>query len=114
MAPTVDSSNEWLKGQRCPGCNGRRGKVIARILITRETPYGEYKYWRYTHRVETAATKTIKNGRRKGYTYHVLKRKYCYIPLRENPLARLDNLDSLVERILGVDLIQIRERQLRP
>lgn len=50
---------EWIRGQRCPVCNGRRGKVIARI---RDTHTG-YVYERFTHRVYTALG---------------VKRKYCY------------------------------------
>ena len=51
-------------GVRCPACEGRRGLVIARVLVVRKSPYGEWKYLRYTHRVK------LLDGK--------YKRKYCY------------------------------------
>ena len=54
-------------GERCPACNGKHGLVIARVKVTRKSPYGEWKYTRYTHRNRLA------DG--------TLKRKYCYMPL---------------------------------
>jgi hypothetical protein len=52
-------------GMPCPGCKGNRGAIIARVLVTRRSPYGEWTYTRYTHRTRLA------DGR--------LKRKYCYV-----------------------------------
>ena len=41
--------------------------VIARVIVTRRSPYGVWKYTRYTHRTRLA------DGS--------LKRKYCYVPM---------------------------------
>ena len=56
-------------GVRCPGCRGSRGQVIAKVTVMRKSPYGEWRYTRYTHRTRLA------DGR--------LKRKYCYVPLEQ-------------------------------
>ncbi len=53
--------------------------VIARLLVIRKSPYGEWKYIRYTHRTHLA------DGR--------LKRKYCYYSLQKHPEA-LVSLES--------------------
>lgn len=57
-------------GERCPKCNGVRGRVIARISVVKKYNDGfkihEYKYLRLTHR------KVLRDG--------TLKRTYCYIP----------------------------------
>jgi len=79
----VEAANKWVKGQRCPKCNGRRGKVIAYNLTTRKSPYGSYRYHRFTHRVELKERLTIRSGPRKGFQYFAKKRKYCYIPLED-------------------------------
>jgi hypothetical protein len=71
--PTVDRHGDSLGLPpggihiRCPKCDGRRGAVIAKVIVTRKSPYGEWKYIRYTHRSRLA------DGR--------LKRKYCYAPI---------------------------------
>jgi len=52
---------------RCPVCDGRRGAVIAKVQVVRKSPYGEWRYTRYTHRTR------LSDGR--------LKRKYCYAPV---------------------------------
>ena len=75
--------NKWVKGQRCPKCNGQRGKVIAYNVVTRTGQYGSYKYHRFTHRVELKERLTILSGPRKGYQYFAKKRKYCYVPVEE-------------------------------
>jgi len=79
----VEAPNKWVKGQRCPKCNGRRGKVIAYNLVTRRSRYGSYRYHRFTHRVELKERLTIKSGPRKGLQYFAKKRKYCYLPIGE-------------------------------
>lgn len=76
----MESVNKWVKGQRCPKCGGRRGKVIAYNVAVRSGPYGTYKYHRFTHRVELKERRTIKSGPKKGFLYFAKKRKYCYVP----------------------------------
>jgi len=51
-------------GERCKVCKGNRGQIVARVQVIRKSPYGEWKYIRYTHRVR------LSNG--------AFKRKYCY------------------------------------
>lgn len=55
-------------GERCPKCNGVRGRVIARVHVVKKYNDGfkihEYKYLRLTHR------KMLRDG--------TLKRTYCY------------------------------------
>ena len=53
-------------GEMCPSCKDKRGLVIAKVQVERRSPYGEWKYTRYTHRTRLA------DG--------TLKRKYCYAP----------------------------------
>ena len=79
----MEAANKWVKGQRCPKCDGRRGKVIAYNVVERSGPYGTYRYHRFTHRVELRESKTIVSGPKKGLTYYVKKRKYCYVPYDE-------------------------------
>jgi len=81
--PTVEAPNTWVKGQRCPKCGGRRGKVIAYNLAERTGQYGTYRYHRFTHRVELKERKTIASGPRKGFQYFAKKRKYCYVPVED-------------------------------
>gem|GEM_PF-1998724 len=50
---------------RCPRCNGKRGRVVATVSVIRKSPYGEWHYFRYTHRI------VLKDGS--------VKRKYCYV-----------------------------------
>ena len=78
----MDEPNKWVKGQRCPKCDGQRGKVIACNLVTRASPYGSYQYYRFTHRVELKERRMVKTGPRKGFLYFVKKRKYCYLPVQ--------------------------------
>lgn len=81
------AANKWVKGQRCPKCNGRRGKVIAHNIVTRNSPYGSYQYHRFTHRVELRERLVIKSGPRKGFQYFAKKRKYCYVPVVDTKVA---------------------------
>jgi hypothetical protein len=64
-----------MPGERCPKCNGVRGRVIARVTVVKKYNDGfkvhEYKYLRLTHR------KLLRDG--------TLKRTYCY--LAANPKA---------------------------
>ena len=76
----MEAPNKWVKGQRCPKCGGRRGKVIAYNVAERSSHYGTYKYHRFTHRVELKERRAIKSGPRKGFLYFAKKRKYCYVP----------------------------------
>jgi hypothetical protein len=55
--------------------------VIAYNLVARKSPYGEYKYHRFTHRVELKERREIASGPRKGFRYFAKKRKYCYLPV---------------------------------
>jgi hypothetical protein len=52
--------------------------VIACAVVARKTPYGEYRYRRFTHRVELSERLEVKSGPRKGFRYFRKKRKYCY------------------------------------
>ncbi len=84
----MEAANKWVKGQRCPKCNGQRGKVIAYNLVTRTGPYGTYQYHRFTHRVELKERLTIRSGPRKGFQYFAKKRKYCYLPAGDLLVAK--------------------------
>lgn len=77
----MEGVKTWVKGQRCPKCGGQRGKVIAYNMVSRKSPYGEYKYHRFTHRVELKERREIASGPRKGFRYFAKKRKYCYLPV---------------------------------
>ena len=79
----METANKWVKGQRCPKCAGKRGKVIAYNVAERTGPYGTYRYHRFTHRVELKERRTIRSGPRKGFQYFAKKRKYCYVPIEE-------------------------------
>ncbi|MDG6925897.1 MAG: hypothetical protein JRN09_05040 [Nitrososphaerota archaeon] len=61
-----------MPGERCPKCNGVRGRVIARVMVVKEYNDGfkvhEYKYLRLTHR------KMLRDG--------TLKRTYCYLAVK--------------------------------
>lgn len=46
-------------GYRCPGCNGKRGRVYASVMVMRKSPYGAWVYWRFTHRSRGKAAKRI-------------------------------------------------------
>lgn len=41
--------------------------TVARVIVVRRSPYGEWRYTRYTHRTR------LSDGS--------LKRKYCYVPV---------------------------------
>ncbi|MDA4123427.1 MAG: hypothetical protein OK456_09635, partial [Thaumarchaeota archaeon] len=53
QASAPDSTRRWGSGERCPKCNGVRGKVIARVPITKMYNDGfqvhQYRYLRLTH-----------------------------------------------------------------
>lgn len=91
---SVEASNKWVKGQRCPKCDGRRGKVIAYNVVERTGSYGTYKYHRFTHRVELKERRAIKSGPRKGQMYYVKKRKYCYFPADKLRVTRAPRPES--------------------
>ena len=55
--------------------------MIAYNVVTRTSPFGTYRYHRFTHRVELKERRAIKSGPRKGFLYFAKKRKYCYVPL---------------------------------
>src|SRR5271154_3869649 len=76
---SVSTPSEWFKGQRCPVCDGARGKVIAYCKNILKGSYGgtEYRYERWTHRVELKELITVESGPRKGFQYFKKKRKYC-------------------------------------
>jgi hypothetical protein len=63
------ASRVAMPGERCPKCNGVRGRVIARVSVVKRYNDGlkvhEYKYLRLTHR------KVLRDGS--------LKRTYCYL-----------------------------------
>lgn len=63
------ASRVVMPGERCPRCNGVRGRVIARVNVVKKYNDGfkvhEYKYLRLTHR------KVLRDG--------TLKRTYCYM-----------------------------------
>ncbi len=64
-----DGAN-WIRGQKCPVCDGNRGKVVAKVVVRKLDRAGKpsYTYNRFTHRSFTA----------KG-----LKRLYCYQRVKE-------------------------------
>lgn len=67
--PDFSAPRLGMPGERCPKCNGVRGRVIARVTVVKKYNDGlkvhEYKYLRLTHR------KVLRDG--------TLKRTYCYI-----------------------------------
>ena len=65
----ASTTRRGMGGERCPRCNGVRGRVIAKIRVVKKYNDGlkvhAYEYWRFTHR------KPLKDG--------TLKRIYCYL-----------------------------------